>query len=192
MASSLELRDGDDFGESPLQLELVIAYEDKFTAARAKRAVESVLSRPELNACPQLNLWRFDALNDPEITKQAEQHASAADILVVSMHGRNRLTAQAENRLIKWVGRKRRKPRALVISLDFEAQALVETNPTVGELRSTAIRSGFTVLLHFGEPPRAKPDTVIADLHSPEASTLHIPDESRQRPEPYRGWGINE
>jgi len=192
MASSLAPLGRKNFGESPLQLKLVLAYEDKPTAERARRAVENVLNTPEVNAQLQLRLWRFDMLDHPEIKNRSEQQVFAADILVVSMHGRNRLTAQAENRLMKWVGRKRRKPRALVISLDFEAQALVETNPTVGELRSTAIRSGFNVLLHFGEPPRAKPDTVIADLHSPEASTLHIPDESRQRPEPYRGWGINE
>lgn len=192
MASSLELRGGDDFSESPLQLELVLAYEDKFTAERAKHAVESVLSKPELNACPQLNLWRLDALNDPEMKKQAEQQASAADILVVSLHGRNRLAAHAENRLKEWVGRKRTKPRALVISLDFEAQSLVETNPTVAVLRSTAVRSGFTVLLHFGEPTRSKLDAAVADLHSREPSTLHIPDESQQRPDSYRGWGINE
>lgn len=192
MASSLALHGGDDFGETPLQLELVLAYEDRQTAERAKRAVESVLGKPEVNAHPQLRLWRLDALSDPKMKEQAAQEASAAAILVVSMHGRNRLAAQTETGLKQWVSRKRAKPRALVISLDSEAKALVEANPTITGLRSAALRSGFTVLLHFGEPSHSKPDAAIADHQSREPSTQHILEEPPRRSDPYRGWGINE
>lgn len=192
MASSLALHGGDDFGETPLQLELVLAYEDRQTAERAKRAVESVLGKPEVNAHPQIRLWRLDALNDPKMKVQAAQEASAAAILVVSLHGRNRLAAQTETGLKQWVSRKRAKPRALVISLDSEAKALVEANPTITGLRSAALRSGFTVLLHFGEPPRSKPDAAIADHQSCEPSTQRILEEPPRRSDPYRGWGIND
>ena len=183
---------GENAGESPLPLELVLAYEDKSTCERAKRAVESVLRKPEVNSRSQFHLWPLDALSDPGTKERAAEEAAAADILVVSLHGRNRLADQAESVLKRCVSRRHRKPRALVISLDSEAKPLTEANHTITQLRATAMRSGVAVLLHYGEPTRPGPDVIVAVLHGSESATRHIPDEVQHWPQSYRDRGINE
>jgi hypothetical protein len=192
MASSLALHGGDDFSEPPLQLELVLAYEDKPTAERAKRAVESVFRQHEVNTEPHLHLWRLDVLSDPEMKEWAAREASAADILVVSLHGGNRLTATAETALKQWVSRKRAKPRALVISLDSDSKPLAEANPTIIQLRQAAARSGFAVLLHFGKSQPAKSDAALAHPQVSKPSSFHMFDDLKHRPASVRDWGIND
>lgn len=182
MKSPLTLHGGSDFDEPPLQLELLLIYEDGPTAQRAKRAVEAVLSTPEVNARPRFHLWRFDVLNDLQISARAAQEAAAADILVVAMHGRNRLASQAEAHLKQWVNLKRAKPRALVISLDAGVKPQAAANMTLSELRSAADRNGVSVMLHFGD--LARPDTSNADLRS-RSPFISRYDEFHEPPNPH-------
>jgi hypothetical protein len=184
-------RDKDDDRNPSLQLELLLAYEDRPTAERAKRAVEAVLSKSEVNAQPQLHLWRLDVLSDPQISARAAQEASTADILVVAMHGRHRLASQAEARLKQWINLKRTKPRALVISLDAEAKPHAAANATLTELRSAADRNGVCVMLHFGELTRPKSEVGRADVRSRSPFISHY-DAFHQSPNPHPQWGINE
>jgi len=185
-------RSGASSGESPLQLELVLAYEDAPTALRAKRALEGVLSKPEINARPRLHLWRLDLLHHPEMKQRAAQTAADADVLVVAMHGRERLTPQAEGRLKEWISLRRAKPCALVISLDADAKPLAEANPALAELRAAARRNGLTLMLHFGEPPRSLLNAALAGLRGPPASMPPYFDPPQGPPDLPRDWGINE
>lgn len=168
-----------------LQLEWFLAYEDGPTAERAKHAVETVLSMPEVNIQPHLHLWRLDVLSDPKLSEPAAREATAADIVVVAIHGRSRIPAQSETRLKQWIGDKPAKPRALVISLDSEAKPQAVTNSTLAELRAAATRNGVTVLLHFGEPARRASGARPAGFASRAAATS-------QPPDPHPHWGINE
>jgi hypothetical protein len=166
MKTGLALPGGGEFGESPLQLELLLAYEDRPTAERAKLAVARVLSQPAVNTQPKLHPWRLDVLGVPKLGEQAEKEAATADILVISLHGKDRMTTEAEGCLTRWIGLKREKPCSLVISLDLAAKALVDKNPSLTQLRSVASRNGIPVLLQFADP-------------------IHWSD-------PYPHWGINE
>jgi len=175
--------------QPPFQMEMVLAYEDKPTAERAKDAVERVLNRPEVNARPQLHLWKLEMLRDPQMRRQAAQKASKADILVLSMHGGKRLVPEIERGLKQWVSVKRRKPCALVISLDSSAHLDAEADLTLSRLRSAAVRNGITVLCHNGEPPGA---ALNANIRSQSDRTPPLFDAFVPRPELSPRWGINE
>jgi hypothetical protein len=176
---------GGDFSEPPSELKLLLAYEDEPTAARAKRAVDRVLSQPEVNARPELHLWKFDELADPERRERALQEAADDEVLVVSMHGQNRLVPEAEAALIHWVELKHAKPCALVISLDPDAKPLAETHPTLTGLRAAAERNDITVLLQFAEPPRLDMEAVFADIRRRADTAPPVSDELRRRIDPY-------
>jgi hypothetical protein len=133
-------------------------------------------------------------LGEPELREQAAKEAAAADILVVSMHGTNRLATEAEACLKQWVGLKRSKPCALVISLDDDAKPLADKNPSLAELRAVATRTGIAVLLQFAEPASPIIGVTIADIQRRANSSSHIMGEvlRQQDPQPYPRGRINE
>jgi hypothetical protein len=192
MKTALADQGGGEFSESPLQLKLSLAYEDEPTAERVKRAVNRVLNQPEVNVQLQFRVWKLDELADPERRERVVHEAADDDVLVVSMHGENRLTPEADATLNEWVRLKRTKPCALVISLDPEAKPLAETNSSLEELRTVAVRNGLTVMLQFEEPECSDMETVIADIRRRANTLPHVFDELVFHTDQYRHWGLNE
>ena len=174
------------------QLEILLVYEDRPTALRAKCALDRALSQPDATLDSQFHAWRLDVLAEPACQQQATQDARGADIIVLTAHGNNRMSAEAEASLNRWVAAKRAKPCALVISLDGDARPAAERDSALTELRSAAARHGVTVLLHFGEPPRSEMNAAIADIRRRADTTSQVLEGILHRPELPQHWGINE
>lgn len=169
------------------QIELLLLYEDLPTGLRARRALDRVLSRPELMAEGLLHPWRLDTLGDPQCREQAALDALTAEIVMLSMHGGNHLPLVTETSLEEWFGSKTSKGRVLVISFDLDAKPLIKTNPTATKLGAIAARNGVAMILHFGEPWSGESATMseAARRTSTEAEVL-------RRAESPPHWGINE
>ena len=180
------------FEEAPLELEVLLVYEDGPTGLRGKHALEQVLSRPEMNADAKLHVWRLDVLRDPACRAEATRDALKADILVVSMHSHDRLAPEAEAGLKQWVALKRSRPCSLVVSLGADAKALGESHPALLDVRSEAARNGLTVLLQYGDAPRPEQNAVIADIRYRADTASLVLKQILQLPEPHPHWGLNE
>ena len=180
------------FEEPPLELEVLLIYQDEATGLRGMHALGHVFSRPEMNAEARLHVWRLDVLRDPACQAEATQDALQADIMVVSMHSHDRLAPEAEAGLKQWVALKRSRPCSLVVSLGADAKALGESHPALLAVRSEAARNGLTVLLQYGEAPRSEPHAVVADI-PPHADTASLAlKQIPALPEPHTHWGLNE
>jgi hypothetical protein len=177
----------------PIQLELLLVYEDVPTALRAKRAVDHVLNGPETRGTCRIHAWNLQELRDPSWSNHAMKETLAADIVVVSTHGDDPLPSGIADHLKHWIGLKRGSPSALVISLDSNARLFTQDKPELTELCFAASRTGMTVLLHTGEPlhPERNPATAIIQkkrVHQRENRNRRSPDNL----EASGRWGINE
>jgi hypothetical protein len=178
---------------SPIQLELLLVYEDVPTALRAKRAVDHVLDGPETRGTCRIHAWNLEELRDPTWSEHATKEALAADIVVVSTHGNDPLPSGIADHLKHWIGLKRGSPSALIISLDSNAKLFTQDKPELTELCFAASRTGMTVLLHTGEPlhPVPTPATTIV-----QQKTAHPQGHRNRRSsaslESAGHWGINE
>jgi hypothetical protein len=176
------------FEESLPHLELLLIYEDVPTALRARNAVDHVLNRPQSRAHYHIHAWNLDLLPQSDFFYgQAINDALAADIVVLSTHGRNESGLEAMSRLVQWVGLKRDTPCALIISADPTMQPLTCETPEFADLCTAAASNGMTVIFHSGEPLEAAPDAAMAD--AAPAVIAAIQQQVSLRPAP---WGINE
>jgi hypothetical protein len=164
--------------EPAFQLELLVAYEDIPACERVKCAVDRVLSQSNVNASGRFNLYKLNELGNPEIRELAAKQAAQADILVLSMHGKNQIGPVAGDSLKQWVGLKRCKPCAAVISLDPEDKEQAGSYAWLTELCSTAAGSGMTVMMQFAGPPGFDTEFAIAEIRRRADTPFHLFDES--------------
>jgi hypothetical protein len=162
--------------EPTRHLEVLLIYEDDTTAWRARHAVDHVLNRPETRTQYHIQPWKLDQLRQAEGYGQAIHDALAADVVVLSTHGKNVAGLQAAARLMQWVGLKRGTPCGLLISVHPVDELFTDETPELNELCAAAARNGMTVIFHAGEPrgsqfgaamSQIKPDLLAAI--SPEA-----------------------
>lgn len=93
------LRAGPDEGQTPVKpaLEVLLVYEDFGTALRAQHSLD-LLPPPFLTEVGlNTRMWRLDLLGVPLLREQAALEAVAADLIIVSLHGREELPADAAN-----------------------------------------------------------------------------------------------
>jgi hypothetical protein len=179
-------------GEPHLEISVLLIYEDGSTGLRAKRALDHVLNQREVMAEGRFHVWGMDLLRNRDCQAEATREALHADIIVVSAHGPNRLVPEAEACLKRWMGLKRGRPCALVLSLDTDAKPPGESNPALLGLRAEAARNGLTVLLQFGEATRPEINTAIAGIRRRADATPAALEQILHRSEPHPRWGLNE
>ena len=124
--------------------------------------------------------------------EQATQDARAADIIALAAHGTNRMPAEAEASLMRWVVAKRTKPCALVIFLDGDAQPEIEQYPSLTKLRASAGRNSITVMLHFDNSSCSEVEAASANIRHHADSVSDVHDQILHPPESYPHLGINE
>ena len=174
--------DEDVFNDESVQIHILLVYEDRPTGMRAKHALDRALSQLEVMAEGQVNAWRLDLLNDRKCNAKVTRDARGADILALSIHGNNPLAPQAEASLKKWIGVKRTRPCALVISLDGDSQPVGDLGPALVELCSEAARNRMTVLLQFGDAFPSDMDDVVLDIHRRADRASQVPETVFHRP----------
>jgi hypothetical protein len=157
------LDDDGGMDEATPHVELLLIYEDDSTVSRARHAVEHVLSRPEKRAHYHIRPWNLDQLRQSKEYGQAIHDALAADIVVLSTHGKNGAGLDAAARLMQWVGLKRGTPCGLLISVQPVAELFTTDIPELNDLCAAATRNGMTVLFHAGEPGGSRAEMAMSD-----------------------------
>jgi hypothetical protein len=158
--------------EPTLHLEVLLIYEDETTAWRARHAVDHVLNRPETRTQYHIQPWKLDQLRQSEGYGQAIHDALAADVVVLSTHGKNVAGLQAAARLMQWVGLKRGTPCGLLISVHPADELFTAETPELNELCSAATRNGMTVIFHAGEPRGSQYDVAMSETRPDLLATI--------------------
>lgn len=134
------VRAGPERGEAPVKpvLDVLLLYEDLGTALRAKHSLDLLPGQLGGEAGFYTRLWRLDLLGMPLLAEQAAIEAAAADVIVLSLHGRNELRAEVCHWLGRWLDHKEDRPYALAALLDPEPAQLGSDNPVVAYLKRVA------------------------------------------------------
>jgi hypothetical protein len=127
-------------GAAPVRpvLDVLLLYEDLGTALRAKHSLDLLPGQLSLEAGWGTRVWRLDLLGEPLLAEQAAIEAAAADVIILSLHGRNDLRAEARDWLDRWLDRKEDRPYALAALLDPEPAQPGGDNPVVAYLKRVA------------------------------------------------------
>jgi hypothetical protein len=119
-------------------LEVVLLYEDLGTALRAKHSLEMLRDQFVAGAGLAIKVWRLDLLAVPLLAEQAANEAAAADVIVLSLHGRDALRAEVKDWLRRWLDRKEPRAYALAALLDPEPNFSRTESPVTAYLKEAA------------------------------------------------------
>jgi hypothetical protein len=134
------VRAGPERGRAPVKpvLDVLLLYEDLGTALRAKHSLDLLPGQLGLKAGWGTRVWRLDLLGEPLLAEQAAIEATAADVIILSLHGRSELRAEARDWLSRWLDHKEDRPCALAALLDPEPAQPGGDNPVVAYLKRVA------------------------------------------------------
>ena len=144
---------GSKEAEAPVKpaLEVLLLYEDLATALRAKKSLDGLPGQPAATTGFQARLWRLDLLAEPLLAEQAALEAAAADIIILSLHGRTELRAEVRNWLSRWLEHKEHRPYAIAALLDAKTGSSRSDNTVLAYLKEVARDAGADLLCGFLE-----------------------------------------
>lgn len=176
---------------SPM-LNVMILYEDFGTGLRAKRSLDLLPYQPRADAKLSTKLWRIQLLSDPLLCEQAGMEGAVADVIFLSVHGRNALPAEVEAWLRCWLRHKQRRAYALGVLLDSGAASQGGDNPVVSYMQQVATTAGADLFYGFSEAPVSDLDPAMEEINQRARQSSAVIEDMLKRTAPHRYWGINE
>ena len=152
-------RAGIEEGEVPIKPELAVLllYEDLGTALRAKHSLDLLPLQLGGDAALGTRLWRLDLLGKSMLAEQAAIEGAAADVIILSLHGRTALRPAARDWLNRWLDHKEDRPYALAALLDPEPAHPGGDDPVVDYLKRFAEAAGADLFCGFCSAPVLSP-----------------------------------
>ncbi len=150
--------------ETVLSLNVVVAFEDLETGARAKSTLDRVKEQLGLEVEMSLKLWKFDWLREPGVRQQAARDASEAALIIVSSHGKGEWPAPVKEWMAMWQERQTDEPRGLVVLLDGEAGHEGAGHPMLTYLQDMARHARLELFFRFFEPPPVALNSVFQQV----------------------------
>jgi len=171
---------------------VLILYEDLGTGLRAKHSLELLPDQFPADARCSTTLWRLELLSDPLLAEQAALEAAAADVIILSVHGRRELPAEVRQWLNGWLAHKEPRPYALGVLLDSVEANQGSDNPVVGYMQQVAAAAGADLFYGFSEAPVNELDSALEEIDHRAHRSSTVLEDMLKRVEPHRWWGINE
>lgn len=165
MLSQIESRASSSAREFSSILATVL-YEDVESGLRALALMESVEANMDFPAQFQLDLWRFDWLNERSLGNIALSRADRSALVVISVGSTHSLPPAVENWLNTWVQIEQSHPLALVVLIPKERRSDA-TYELHERLRAIARQKGVDFFCEFFDP--LSPDR-NASTFDPEVS----------------------
>jgi hypothetical protein len=143
-------------------LDVLLLYEDFSTALRAKHSLD-LLPLPFITGAGlSTKLWRLDLLGEPLLREQAALEAVAADLIILSLHGRDELQADARDWLNRWLDHKEDRSYALAVLLDPETADAGSGHPVVAYVKLIADAASADLFCSFCRTPIPVPNSNLA------------------------------
>ena len=184
-------RDSDVDGPgSTLRVQLV--YEDAETGLRARHALNSIGLGLKNQADFEVDVWRFDALNDPGLRELACCELAEADILFLAAHGQAELPVHVRHHLEHWFAAQPPEPRALVVSLDGIHKGSANARRMLASLRTWATLAEVEVISHFSENGGSSGELTPGHGGHGVTSKSSPSQDFLGKRDAYAHWGLNE
>lgn len=164
--------------DSKFYFNVVIIYDKKESALRAKLIFDRLMARFGDQFYIQSDFWRFDVLELPEAQDQAVWAGQVANLIIVASQS-GETSMAVKSWLEKCVARKSGGPSALVEL--FHGRDAGGVQPEISDFLKP-FASGADFFVHEMEPPVSRIESYGA---APASSRLAWS-------APSRGWGINE
>jgi hypothetical protein len=164
-------------------LNVVILYEDFGTGLRAKRSLDLLPNRLSAKAPWSTKLWRIELLADPVLGEQAAIEAAAADVIILSLHGRSGLPNEVRKWLSGWLAHKESRPYALGVLLDSREGAKGGDNQVIAALKRVAADAGADLFYGFAEAPGEELDTTMEEINQRARSSSTLLEDMLKRTE---------
>ena len=105
-------------GSAPGRLSVVAAYEDASTDSRVNEFCRLLARQfgPKCQVSKQM--WLLNELRSPQLRAIAAGDAAGADLVIVAVHHAEDLPGEVRDWVELWVGRKKKRPSALVALFD--------------------------------------------------------------------------
>jgi hypothetical protein len=179
------VRAGPKGGEAPVKpvLQVLLLYEDLGTALRAKHSLDLLPSQLSAVAAWGTRLWRLDLLSEPILAEQSAIEAAAADVIILSLHGRNELRPEVRDWLSRWLDHKEDRPYALAALLDPEPGRRGGKNPVLACLKRVAKAAHADLFCGFcNAPALGRPSRLTGIASRPRALRASARRPSKQAP----------
>ncbi len=174
------------------QVEVLILYEDYGTGLRARRSLDHLPERLPTGARLSTRLWRIQLLADSLLHEQAAVEAAAADVLILSVHGRNALPPTVQVWLNRWLRLRQQRAYALGVLLDPEEAGRGSANPVAAYMQQVAAIAGVDLLYGFSEPLESELDSAVEEINKRAHQSSTVLEDILGQTEPHQWWGINE
>ncbi len=174
--------------KEPLNLEVLVFYDDLQTGLRASQTLNHALHQLEPPVDIRVNFLRADLFREPALLPQLATHN--ADIVFFSTHGQARVPADLDAWLRDWFDRQTDRPRALAMLVDERAVNSPVSARLLDDLSSAARMAGVDVFCQQIEPGSQWESALDEIHHRAETRTLLL-EEVLHHP-PLREWGLNE
>jgi hypothetical protein len=177
---------GCERGEAAVKpvMDVLLLYEDLGTALRAKQSLDLLSGQFCAAAGWGTRLWRLDLLGEPLLAEQAAIEAAAADVIILALHGRNELRAEARDWLSRWLHHKENRPYALAALLDPEPARPVSDNPVVDYLKRVAEAANADLFFGSCNAPVPKPGTSWCETTERSCDSVGVFESARNRSKP--------
>jgi hypothetical protein len=142
---------GSKVNKAPLKrvVDVLLLYEDLGTALRAKKSLDLLPVQLGAEGGLYTWLWRLDLLGEPLLAEQAAIEAVAADVIILSLHGRTELRAEVRHWLSRWLDHKEDRPYALAALLDAEPAQPRGDHAVAAYLKQVAKAAGADLLCGY-------------------------------------------
>jgi hypothetical protein len=173
-------------------INVVMAYEDLADGRRAMQTYNGLVG--ELGRTCEFNyeLWKFEALQIPELRDEAARQAREADMILIATHSRA-LPRSVKSWVESWL-QAVPKSRALVALIGSEPEQLGDPASVHAYLQQAAALGQMEFFSHFEPlPPEPMASGFSRQLRERAQTSSLVLEEilsRRSRPEPR--WGINE
>jgi len=165
-------------------LNVIILYEDFGTGLRAKRSLDLLPKRLAAKTPLSTKLWRIELLADPLLAEQAALEAAAADVIILSVHGRRGLPDEVRKWLSGWLAHKEPRPYALGVLLDSREMSQGSENPVVASMQRVAADAGADLFYGFAEASGSELDATMEDINHRAHSSSTVLEDMLKRTTP--------
>ena len=176
-------------------ISVLMAYEDLADGQRAMKTYNGLVG--ELGRACEFNyeLWKFEALQIPELQTVAAAQAREADMVIIATHSPT-LSRSVKSWIASWStgpGPGPGRPRALVALITTSGEWHPGSIPAFTDLADAAAVAGLEFFSHFEEAPSpVAPAQTFNRLRERAEATSTVLERILNRSRPASHWGINE
>ena len=146
-------------------LNVLVMYDDRPSGQRAKglldRAAEQIGIELELT----MKLWRFDVLKLPAALEQAAVEAAAADVILLSLSRKTKMSSADYEWTTRWLDHKEDRPYLFCLMQGPDRGGRGAENPIITEMENFTGAVGAGFFCGTFDTPFAASDVIFDEIH---------------------------